>query len=74
MTKHVISLNKVGLSFPKSMGLFSLLRNLFSGRNKNFTALSEVSLNVKAGEVFGLIGKNCLPRPQHSGSNRMASF
>jgi len=58
MKKSVIILNNVSLNFPKVMGFFSLIRNFFAKKNRGFTALSEVSLEVKSGEVFGLIGKN----------------
>lgn len=58
MKKPVISLKGVTLNFPKSMSLISLIRNFFTRKSKNFTALSDISLDIKSGEVFGLIGKN----------------
>ena len=58
MKKSVIFLNNVSLNFPKVADFFSLIRSFFTKKNSRFTALKEVSLEIKSGEVFGLIGKN----------------
>ena len=58
MKKSVIFLNNVSLNFPKVLGFFSLIRNVFTKKETTFTALKGVNLEVKSGEVFGLIGKN----------------
>ena len=58
MKKSVIILNNVSLYFPKVIGFLSLVRNFFTKKNTRFNALKRVNLEVKSGEVFGLIGKN----------------
>ncbi len=58
MKSTVISMNDVTLHFPKLNSLLGMIANIFKKKNNKFTALRGVSLEVKSGEVFGLIGKN----------------
>jgi len=58
MMRSVIFLENVTLHFPKIKGFVSLFADLIKKRKTHFTALKGVNLEIKAGEVFGLIGKN----------------
>jgi len=58
MKGTVIQLEGVTLHFPKLKTLTTILRNLFNKKESRFTALKEIDLAIKSGEVFGLIGKN----------------
>ena len=58
MSTNAIVLDAVGLSFPNSKSFVSAIKNLVSKSNDDFTALKDINLTVRTGEVFGLIGKN----------------
>jgi len=58
MKQSVIILENVSLHFPKIKKLSTLFTDLIRKRKTRFTALKEINLEVKLGEVFGLIGKN----------------
>lgn len=58
MTSDAIILENVDLNFPSEKSFFSSLKNIFSSDKDEFKALHQINLNVKSGEVFGLIGKN----------------
>lgn len=58
MKQTVIVLENVTLHFPKLKSFISIFSDLIRKRRTQFTALRGVSLEVKSGEVFGLIGKN----------------
>ena len=58
MKPTVISMENVTLHFPKLSSLLSMVTGVFKKKDNKFTALRAVTLEVKAGEVFGLIGKN----------------
>lgn len=58
MKQTVIVLENVTLHFPKLKNFISIFTDLIRKRKTQFTALRGVNLEVKSGEVFGLIGKN----------------
>jgi len=58
MKSTVISMENVTLHFPKLSSLLSMVTGVFKKKDNKFTVLRAVTLEVKAGEVFGLIGKN----------------
>ena len=58
MKSTVISLENVTLHFPKLKSLISIFTDLIKRRKSQFTALKNINLEVRSGEVFGLIGKN----------------
>ncbi len=58
MRQVVISLENVTLHFPKLKSMLSLFTDLIKRRRSHFTALKNINLEIKPGEVFGLIGKN----------------
>ena len=58
MKQTVIVLENVTLHFPKLKNFISLFTDIIRKRKTQFTALRGVNLEVKSGEVFGLIGKN----------------
>ena len=58
MTESVIILENVTLRFPKLKGILSMIKDKITKKNTSFTALKEIDLDIKSGEVFGLIGKN----------------
>lgn len=58
MRPDSVILQGVDLNFPSGRGFFSSLKNLISKNNNDYKALQGINLNVKSGEVFGLIGKN----------------
>ena len=60
MRPDSVILEGVDLSFPSGKGLISSLKNLISKNNNDYKALQGIDLNVKSGEVFGLIGKMVL--------------
>ena len=58
MTDTSIQLDGIKLHFPKQRNIFGILADFFRKRVRRFTALSDVSLEVKQGEVVGIIGRN----------------
>tara|TARA_B100000767_G_scaffold263308_1_gene276926 strand:- start:1557 stop:2291 length:735 start_codon:yes stop_codon:yes gene_type:complete len=58
MTESVIILQSVTLRFPKLKGILSIIKDKITKKDTSFTALKGIDLDVKSGEVFGLIGKN----------------
>lgn len=58
MTENAVEIENVTLHFPKQRNALRMLINLFRKKKVRFTALRNVSLNVKKGEVIGIIGKN----------------
>lgn len=58
MTENAVEIDNVTLHFPKQRNALKIMRNFFRRRKENFTALRNVSLDIKKGEVLGIIGKN----------------
>ena len=58
MTENAVEIENVTLHFPKQRNALRMLINLFRRKKVRFTALRNVSLEVKKGEVIGIIGKN----------------
>ena len=58
MTENAVEIDNVTLHFPKQRNALKIIRNFFRKRKENFTALRNVSLDIKKGEVLGIIGKN----------------
>ncbi len=58
MIENAVEIRNVTLSFPKQRSAIYLILNLLSKEKNRFTALKNVSLDVKKGEVIGIIGKN----------------
>jgi len=58
MTENAVEIENVTLHFPKQRNALKMLMNLFRRKKDRFTALRNVSLTVKKGEVLGIIGKN----------------
>ena len=58
MTANAVEMENVTLHFPKQRNALKLLINLFTRKKERFTALKNVSLEIKKGEVIGNIGKN----------------
>lgn len=58
MSPNAVTLENVTLHFPKQRNALKMLVNLFRRRRERFTALKQVNLTVKKGEVLGIIGKN----------------
>ena len=58
MSPNAVIIENVTLHFPKQRNALKMLVNLFRRRRERFTALKQVNLTVKKGEVLGIIGKN----------------
>ena len=58
MTANAVEMENVTLHFPKQRNALKLLINLFTRKKEKFTALKNVNLQIKKGEVIGIIGKN----------------
>ena len=58
MTSTSIRLDGIKLHFPKQRNIFGIVADFFRKRVRRFTALSGVNLEVKQGEVIGIIGRN----------------
>ena len=58
MTSNAVEIENVTLHFPKQRNALKMLMNLIQRKKERFTALRDVSLTVKKGEVLGIIGKN----------------
>ncbi len=58
MTKPSIQLEEITLHFPKQRNIFGILADFFKKKERKFTALSGIDLEVQQGEVIGIIGRN----------------
>lgn len=58
MSPNAVEIDNVTLHFPKQRNALKMLANLFRRKRERFTALKQVNLTVKKGEVLGIIGKN----------------
>ena len=58
MSESVIELENVSLSFPRRKSLVKLVLGLFQKQENDFTALDKVNLDIKQGEIIGVIGTN----------------
>ena len=58
MTKPSIQLEGITLHFPKQRNIFGILADFFKKKERKFTALSAIDLEVQQGEVIGIIGRN----------------
>ena len=58
MTSNAVEIENVTLHFPKQRNALKMLMNQKKRKRDRFTALRNVSLDIKKGEVLGIIGKN----------------
>ena len=58
MTESVIEIEKVSLSFPRRKSLVQLILGLLNKQPNEFTALNSINLDIKQGEIIGVIGTN----------------
>lgn len=58
MSENAIEVRNVTLHFPKQRNAFVMLLDLLKGKKRRFTALKNVSIEVKRGEIIGIIGRN----------------
>jgi ABC-2 type transport system ATP-binding protein len=58
MTQPSIQLEGITLHFPKQRNIFEILVDFFKRKERKFTALSGIDLEVQQGEVIGIIGRN----------------
>ena len=58
MSENAIEVRNVTLHFPKQRNAFVMLLDLLKGKKRRFTALKDVSIEVKRGEIIGIIGRN----------------
>ena len=58
MKETVIRLENVVLKFPFRKGLSSILKVGSSKNRPSYTALNSISLDIKKGEIVGIIGTN----------------
>ena len=58
MSQNAIEVKNVTLHFPKQRNALIMLLDALRGNKRRFTALKNVSLNVKRGEIIGIIGRN----------------
>ena len=58
MTDMAIQLKGITLHFPKQRNIFGIVSDFFRKRERRFTALSNIDLEIKQGEVIGIIGRN----------------
>jgi ABC-2 type transport system ATP-binding protein len=58
MTDTSIQLEGITLHFPKQRNIFAIISDFFKKKERKFTALHEVDLEIKQGEVIGIIGRN----------------
>lgn len=58
MNGNSVEIDKVTLHFPKRRNILKMFSDKLRKNQSRFTALSEVSLDVRKGEVLGIIGKN----------------
>ena len=58
MTEPSIRLENITLHFPKQRNIFGIFADAFKRKERRFTALSDINLEIKQGEVIGIIGRN----------------
>ena len=58
MKQPSIQLKGITLHFPKQRNIFGILADFFKKKERKFTALSGIDLEVQQGEVIGIIGRN----------------
>jgi len=58
MTKTVIKLNDISLNFPKQRNPLTIFLDFIKKNDRKFKALKNVSVEIKQGEVVGIIGRN----------------
>ena len=58
MTKTVIKLEGISLHFPKQRNPLSIILDFIKKNDRKFTALKDVNIEIKQGEVVGIIGRN----------------
>lgn len=58
MSETSIRLEEITLHFPKQRNIFAIISDFFKKKERKFTALHEVDLEIKQGEVIGIIGRN----------------
>ena len=58
MTKTVIKLNDISLHFPKQRNPLAIILDFMKKNDRKFTALKDVNIEIKQGEVVGIIGRN----------------
>jgi len=58
MSETVIKLNNISLDYPKHKHILSLLINKIKENHQNFSALRDINLEIKKGEIIGIIGNN----------------
>ena len=58
MSSNAVEMENITLHFPKQTNAVKLIINLLKRKKERFTALRNVTLNVRKGEVLGVIGKN----------------
>lgn len=58
MTETSIQLQGITLHFPKQRNIFAIISDFFRKKERKFTALSGIDLEIKQGEVVGIIGRN----------------
>ena len=58
MTETSIRLEGIALDFPKQRNIFGIVADFFNKKDRKFNALSGIDLEIKQGEVVGIIGRN----------------
>ena len=58
MSENAIEVENVTLHFPKQRNALIMLLDVLRGNKRRFTALKNISLEVKRGEIVGIIGRN----------------
>lgn len=58
MSKNAVEISEVTLNFPKQRNAIKMILNILQRKKERFTALKNVNLQIKKGEVLGIIGKN----------------
>ena len=58
MSAPSIKLENINLHFPKQRNIVSIVLDFFRKRERKFTALEDINLEIQQGEVVGIIGRN----------------
>ena len=58
MTKTAIQLNDISLHFPKQRNPLAIVLDFIKKKDRKFTALKDVNIEINQGEVVGIIGRN----------------